>query len=69
MLTLILVLIIIYIALGIIGFVVKGLFFLFIIAAALFVITVLSSFFQAGSRRGRTKSEKKQTKVNKEGDM
>lgn len=53
MLSIILFLIILYIVAGIIGFVVHGLFWLFIVAAVLFVLTILSSFFNAGRRRGR----------------
>lgn len=53
MLSLILILIIIFIAAGIIGFVVHGLFWLFVIALVLFIITVLASFFGAGHKRGR----------------
>lgn len=56
MLSLILLLIIIFIAAGIVGFVVKGLFWLFIIAVILFAITVISGLFGAGQRRGRRRS-------------
>lgn len=63
MLSLILVLIIIFIAAGIIGFVVKGLFWLFIIAAILFVVTLLASFFGAGHRRGRRRGDKPEPPV------
>lgn len=59
MLTLILVLIIAYIVMGIVGFVMAGLFWLFILACVLFVITILGSFFTAGGRRARRKAEKK----------
>lgn len=52
MLTIFLIALIIYIALGIIGFVVKGLFWLFIIAAVLFVVHLVF----AGYRRGRVRS-------------
>lgn len=58
MLSLILVLIIIFIAAGIIGFVVHGLFWLFVIALVLFIITVLASFFGAGHKRGRRRGDR-----------
>jgi hypothetical protein len=51
MLTLILALIIAFIAIGIIGFVVHGLFWLFIIAAILFVATLVLGGRHAGARR------------------
>jgi len=50
MLALILFLILVWVALGIIGFVVKGLFVLFVIACILFAITVLASLFRGGRR-------------------
>ncbi len=53
MLALLLVLVLIYVAIGIIGFVVHGLFWLFIIAALLFLGTV---FFGGTRLRGRGKS-------------
>jgi hypothetical protein len=52
MLTLFLIALIIYIALGIIGFVVKGLLWLFVIAAVLFVLHLVFM----GYRRGRVRS-------------
>lgn len=56
MLSLILLLIIIFIAAGIIGFVVEGLFWLFIIAVILFAITIISGIFSAGRHRERRRS-------------
>jgi phosphatidylglycerophosphate synthase len=53
MLTLILALIIVFIAIGIIGFVVHGLFWLFIIAIVLFLATLVLGGRHAGSRRRR----------------
>jgi len=50
MLAFILFLILVWVALGIIGFVVKGLFVLFVIACVLFAITVIASFFRGGRR-------------------
>jgi hypothetical protein len=44
-------LILMWVALGIIGWVVKGLFWLFVIAAFLFVLTVLGGAFGRGRRR------------------
>lgn len=49
MLTLILVLIIAWIVLGLVGFVVHGLFWLFVIACVLFLATLIGE----GFRRGR----------------
>lgn len=54
MLTLLLLLVLIWVALGIVGFVVHGLFWLFVIACVLFVLTVLGDVF----RRGRTSSRR-----------
>jgi hypothetical protein len=51
MLSLILALIIAFIVVGIIGFVVHGLFWLFIIAAILFVATLVLGGRHAGTRR------------------
>jgi hypothetical protein len=48
MLAFLLFLVLVWVALGIIGFVVKGLFVLFVIACVLFVLTLI-----AGSLRGR----------------
>jgi hypothetical protein len=44
-------LILVYVALGIIGFVVKGLFWLFLIAVVLFVVTLLFGGNRARNRR------------------
>jgi hypothetical protein len=46
----ILALIIIWIVLGIIGFVVHGLFWLFIIACVLFLVTIVIGIFRRGRR-------------------
>jgi len=54
MLTLLLLLVLVWVALGIIGFVVHGLFWLFVIACILFVLTVLGDVF----RRGRTSARR-----------
>jgi hypothetical protein len=64
MLSFILILIIIFIVAGIIGFVVKGLFWLFVIAAILFAITILAGIFGAGRRSGRRRSENKAPEIN-----
>lgn len=53
MLAFLLALVIIWIALGIIGFVVHGLFWLFIIACVLFLATLLASVFRRGRRSAR----------------
>lgn len=53
MLTVVLALIIIYIIAGIVGFVVHGLFWLFIVAALLFIATIAASGMRAGRRRRR----------------
>lgn len=53
MLTLLLFLVLIWVVLGIIGFVVHGLFWLFVIACVLFVITVLGDVFRRGRTSGR----------------
>jgi hypothetical protein len=50
MLAAVLALIIVWIVLGIIGFVVHGLFWLFLIACLLFVVTVLGGAFRRGRR-------------------
>ena len=52
MLALLLFLILVWVVLGIIGFVVKGLIWLFVIACVLFLLTLLGSAFRGG-RRGR----------------
>jgi hypothetical protein len=52
-LTLLLFLILVWVVLGIIGFVVKGLFWLFVIACVLFAITVLGDVFRRGRAGGR----------------
>lgn len=54
MLTLVLFLILVWIVLGLIGFVVKGLFWLFVIACVLFLATLVGSAFTRG-RRGRAR--------------
>jgi hypothetical protein len=48
---LLLILVVAWIALGVIGFVIKGLFWLFIIACVLFGVTLLVSGYRSG--RGR----------------
>lgn len=53
MLALILALIIVWIVLGIIGFAVHGLFWLFLIACVLVVITLLGAAFGRGRRSAR----------------
>lgn len=53
MLALLLALVIVWIVLGIIGFVVHGLFWLFVIALVLFVATVLGDVFRRGRRSAR----------------
>jgi predicted ABC-type sugar transport system permease subunit len=50
MLALVLALVIACVVAGIIGFVVHGLFWLFVIACALFVVTVLAGAFRRGRR-------------------
>lgn len=50
MLALLLFLILLWIVAGIIGFVVHGLFWLFIVACALFVLTLLGAAFTRGRR-------------------
>ena len=52
MLAFILFLILVWVVLGIIGWVIKGLFWLFVIAAILFLFTLLGGAFGRG-RRGR----------------
>jgi len=54
MIAVLLALVILWIVLGIIGFVVHGLFWLFVIACILFVLTVLGDVF----RRGRTSARR-----------
>jgi hypothetical protein len=54
MLALLLFLILVWVVLGIVGFVIKGLFWLFVIACILFVITILGDVF----RRGRSGSRR-----------
>lgn len=53
MLALVLFLILVYVVLGIVGFVVKGLFWLFVVAAVLFVVTLIASGFRGGFRGGK----------------
>lgn len=55
MLAFVLLLILAWVVLGIIGFVVKGLFYLFVIACILFALTILGSVFRGGARRNRIK--------------
>ncbi|MEO7123550.1 MAG: hypothetical protein ABI400_10640 [Lacisediminihabitans sp.] len=50
MLTLVIVLLIIWLVLGILGFVIKGLFWLAIIGIVLFVVTALWGYIRRGSR-------------------
>jgi hypothetical protein len=54
MIALLLILVIAWIVIGIIGFVVHGLFWLFIIACVLFLLTILGSVF----RRGRSSTSR-----------
>jgi uncharacterized membrane protein len=54
MLAFVLILIIAWIVLGIIGFVVHGLFWLFVIACVLFVLTLAGSIY----RRGRSSTSR-----------
>jgi hypothetical protein len=53
MLALILFLILVYVTLGIIGFVVKGLFWLFVVAGVLFLITLFIGGIIGGRRSAR----------------
>jgi len=53
MLSLLLFLVLIWVVLGIIGFVVHGLFWLFLIACVLFVLTVIGDVFRRGRTSGR----------------
>ena len=53
MLTVLLAAVIIYIVLGIIGFVVHGLFWLFVIAAILFIAHLVFAGWHRGRTRGR----------------
>lgn len=53
MLAVVLFLILAYVALGIIGFVVKGLLWLFVIALILFLVTLVGSIYRAGRVRSR----------------
>lgn len=50
MIAFILILIIVWIALGIIGFVVHGLFWLFVVAAIFFLMTILAGAWRRGRR-------------------
>lgn len=52
MIAFVLFLVLLWVVLGIIGFVVKGLFWLFVIACVLFLLTLLGASFRGG-RRGR----------------
>jgi hypothetical protein len=53
MLALILFLILVYVAAGIIGFVVKGLFWLFVVAGVLFLVTLVIGGVIGGRRSAR----------------
>lgn len=56
MLALLLFLVLVWVVLGVVGFVIKGLFWLFVIACILFVITILADVFRrgrSGARRAR----------------
>ncbi|MGF7238244.1 MAG: hypothetical protein ACQSGP_25265 [Frankia sp.] len=53
MLAVVLIFILVYVVLGIIGFVVDGLLWLFVIALILFLATVAGSIYRAGRVRGR----------------
>lgn len=53
MIALILVLVLVWVVLGIVGFVVKGLFWLFVIACVLFLFTLVGSGFARGRRGSR----------------
>lgn len=53
MLAAIVILLLIFALVGVLGFVIKGLFWLFIAGLVLFVITLLSSIFGGGHRLGR----------------
>ena len=55
MLTIFLIALIIYIALGIIGFVVHGLIWLFVIAAILFVAHLIMLGYRGGRTRARSR--------------
>jgi len=55
MLAFILFLILVWVALGIIGFVVKGLFVLFIVACVLFALTLIASALRGGHRNRVTR--------------
>jgi hypothetical protein len=52
-LALLLFLVLVWVVLGVVGFVVKGLFWLFVIACVLFVITILGDVFRRGRRGAR----------------
>lgn len=53
MLALLLFLILVWVVVGAVGLVVKGLFWLFVIACILFVITILGDVFRRGRRGAR----------------
>lgn len=53
MLALLLFLILVYVVLGIVGFVVHGLFWLFILACVLFAVTLVLGGFRGGRRSQR----------------
>ena len=55
MLTIFLIALVVYIALGIIGFVVHGLIWLLVIAAILFVAHLVLMGYRGGRTRGRTR--------------
>jgi hypothetical protein len=50
MLAFLLFLVLVWVALGIIGFVVKGLFVLFVVACALFALTIIGGALRGGRR-------------------
>jgi hypothetical protein len=52
-LALLLFLVLVWVVLGAVGIVVKGLFWLFVIACILFVITILGDVFRRGRRSAR----------------
>jgi|GEM_PF-1907394 len=68
MLAFILLIVLICVAAGIIGFVIKGLLWLFAIAVIVFIITVFAGFFGAGSRRERRRAERKGSARDKTND-
>jgi hypothetical protein len=53
MIGLIVILLVIWLVLAILGFVIKGLFWLAVVALILFVITGITGYFRRGARRSR----------------